>query len=85
MIPFPKIKKYYFTACLVLLLLLVVLMLVKNNWTPTPKAVISTLVGWMVLCAVIVGVIYLMVARRGPKNKTGVDGSQKEGGDSLTR
>lgn len=81
--PYSKIKRYYFTVCIVLLVLLVLLMMIRNNWTMTPQALLSTLVGWLLICAVIIGVIYLMVARRGGKKGTDSDGTEeKEGRNS---
>lgn len=82
MMPYPKIKTYYFIACAVLLVLLILLMLIKNNWVLTPQAMLSTLVGWLVICAVIIGVVYMMVVKRGPNRKDtgGTDVNDDENG-----
>ncbi len=64
MIPYGKIKKMYFTACGVLFALLAVLIMMKNGWTLPPRALISLLVGWLVICAVLIGVIYMLVSKK---------------------
>ena len=70
MMPFSKIRRYYFTACALLFVLLFVLMLARTGW---PQALLSTVVGWLLLCAVIIGVVYLVVSRRKTKGN-GTDG-----------
>lgn len=82
MMPYPKIKTYYFIACTVLLLLLILLMLIKNGWVLTPRVLISTLVGWLVICAVIIGVVYMMVAKRGTDKRDG-DGTEDDASKRL--
>lgn len=80
---YSKIKKYYFTACAVLFVLLLLLTLMRDGWTLTPQSLLSMLVGWLLLCAVIIGVVYLVVAggapnraiRRTAKRQTGSNGS----------
>ena len=72
MMPFSKIRRYYFTVCALLFVLLFVLMLARTGWRLTPQALLST-VGWLLLCAVIIGVVYLVVSRRKTKGN-GTDG-----------
>ena len=62
-----------FTACALLFVLLFVLMLARTGWRLTPQALLSTVVGWLLLCAVIIGVVYLVVSRRKTKGN-GTDG-----------
>lgn len=64
MMPFPKIKNFYFTACAIIFALLFVLMLIRSNWTITPQGLFSTIVGWLVICAVLIAVIYMLVGKR---------------------
>ena len=73
MMPFSKIRRYYFTVCALLFVLLFVLMLARTGWRLTPQALLSTVVGWLLLCAVIIGVVYLVVSRRKTKGN-GTDG-----------
>ena len=56
-----------------LFVLLFVLMLARTGWRLTPQALLSTVVGWLLLCAVIIGVVYLVVSRRKTKGN-GTDG-----------
>lgn len=70
---FSKIRRYYFTVCALLFVLLFVLMLARTGWRLTPQALLSTVVGWLLLCAVIIGVVYLVVSRRKTKGN-GTDG-----------
>ena len=74
MMPFSKIRGYYFTACALLFVLLFVLMLARTGWRLTPQALLSTVVGWLLLCAVIIGVVYLVVGRRRTKSGDTPDG-----------
>lgn len=83
--PYSKIKTYYLTVCTVLLVLLIILMLIKNNWVLTPQVMLSTLVGWLVICAVIIGIIYLFVAKRVPERKDTDGGDSADGKDNLAR
>ena len=62
-----------FTVCALLFVLLFVLMLARTGWRLTPQALLSTVVGWLLLCAVIIGVVYLVVSRRKTKGN-GTDG-----------
>ena len=48
-------------------------MLARTGWRLTPQALLSTVVGWLLLCAVIIGVVYLVVSRRKTKGN-GTDG-----------
>lgn len=73
MMPFSKIRRCYFTVCALLFVLLFVLMLARTGWRLTPQALLSTVVGWLLLCAVIIGVVYLVVSRRKTKGN-GTDG-----------
>lgn len=68
MMPFSQVKKYYFTACGVFFVLLFVLTLARHDWTINPQALISMIAGWLLLCAVIIGVIFLAVNRRRAKD-----------------
>lgn len=74
MMSYSKIKKYYFTACAVLFVLLLLLTLMRDGWTLTPQSLLSMLVGWLLLCAVIIGVVYLVVGRRRTKAGDTPDG-----------
>lgn len=67
-------QKYYFTACAVLFVLLLLLTLMRDGWTLTPQSLLSMLVGWLLLCAVIIGVVYLVVGRRRTKSGDTPDG-----------
>ena len=76
--PFSKIRRYYFTVCALLFVLLFVLMLARTGWRLTPQALLSTVVGWLLLCAVIIGVVYLVVSRRKTK------GNERTAGPNAT-
>lgn len=71
---FRKSKNNYFTACAVLFVLLLLLTLMRDGWTLTPQSLLSMLVGWLLLCAVIIGVVYLVVGRRRTKSGDTPDG-----------
>lgn len=60
---YAKIRKYYFTVCAVLLVLLFVFMLIGSHGRLTLQSVMSTFVGWLVLCAIIIGVVYMFVVK----------------------
>ena len=79
MMPYSKIKRYYFTSCAFLFVLLFVLMLARNGWTVNPRALLSTFVAWLLLRAVVIGVVYLLVSRRKPA--AGGDGEAGENRD----
>ena len=77
MMPFSKIRRYYYTACALLFVLLFVLMLARTGWRLTPQALLSPCVGWLFLCAVILGVLFLVVSRRQPHGNGTVAGTER--------
>lgn len=77
MAPFSQIRKYYFTACGIFFVLLLVLTLFRNDWTLNPQALISMIAGWLLLCAVIIGIVFLTMNRRRAKN-TEIESEMKE-------
>lgn len=81
MTSFSNIKKYYFTVCAVFFVLLLVLTLARGGWTLTPQSMLSMLVGWMLLCAVIIGLIYFIVVKKGTKDSGKVKEEDKAAGD----
>lgn len=49
-------------------------MLVSTHGRPTPQSVMSLLTGWLVLCVIIIGVVYLFVVKR--CNRKDTDGTE---------
>ena len=66
-----------FTVCALLFVLLFVLMLARTGWRLTPQALLSPVVGWLLLCAVIIGVVYLVVSRRKTKGNGTHGGTER--------